>query len=382
MNRFTHALMLRQKKGARSSTMTHDFLRKKKYARLEVGTCKKSIHLRRRGSGQVGTFHVDPGPLGTRIADEKPHADGNVRRALRLAPRAPPLARERPGRLLLPRPRRVALPTVAQPHVTFGALDALFQQHGPFVPAGRAVDVDSGISPSARRAPGPRVFVGFVAQPHVASGALDAPFHQHGPFEPAGRAVDVDSGPSPSERRVPRRRLLVGPRAARLIARGGSTRSLVVCGGGGARAPVLGPRREGGVVRLAQQLERFLGGGAAVLVRVHEQRQPPELLLDGGVRGGGVGAYAEDGAPFVIGAGAGGRRGEEDLVCGERVGDAGEGRAEPLGLAGQTVRAADVARAEELVRALAGLRGLLSFVLRRHDVRSVSLCRMARLERR
>jgi hypothetical protein len=117
-----------------------------------------------------------------------------------------------------------------------------------------------------------------------------------------------------------------------------------VCGGGGggAQTPFLGSRREGSVVRLAQQLERFLGGGAAVLVRVHEQRQPPELLLDVDVCGGGGGAYAEDDAPFVIGASASGRRGEEDFICRE-CWRCWEGRVEPLGLAGQTVRTADVA---------------------------------------
>lgn len=88
-----------------------------------------------------------------------------------------------------------------------------------------------------------------------------------------------------------------------------------------------------------------------------EERQPLELVLDGVQRGGVAVAHAEDSAPAVALARA---RGGMDLVRGGRAGDAGEGRAEPLGPAGLEVRAADVAGGEELLRALESLLGLLS----------------------
>jgi hypothetical protein len=252
-------------------------------------------------------LHVDHGGLGARLAPEAPPADAHL------------------GRV-----RRPALGTLGR------ALEHLAPRHG-----GRLL---------ARRG----LLLTRRAQPLGAAGALHAalllqPPDLRGVLVLAGGAVDAHEHARRVVHRLHHRRgRRRGPTHVGL--RGG-TRHLRR-----ARVPTGGGRGEGFLARPAHQLEGPLGGGAAGLVRVDEEGQPTVLLLDGVLRGGGAGLDAEDRAPAAPRGGVG-------LVHGERVGDAGERRAEPLGPAGMAVRAGDVAGEEELLRVPAGLLGLLSLIL-------------------
>ncbi|KXG37178.1 hypothetical protein SORBI_3001G020800 [Sorghum bicolor] len=254
-------------------------------------------------------MHVDHGCLGARLALEAPPADAHHGRVPLSAPGALGGALEhlppRRGRRLLFR-RRLRLPRRVEPRGAAGA---------------------------------PHAFPPLPAPDHAAELVL------------AGGAVDEDGLARLLHRRLHHHQHRhLRPRRPAGLGSGGRRRR------GSARVPVRrsgagggGPRwREGFIVCLPQKPEGALGGGAVGLVRVHEERQPPELLLDGVLRGGvGAGAYAEDRAPA---AGAAVRGGVGvDLVCRDRVVHVRERRAEPLRVLGHFVRVDDFAGEEELL---------------------------------